>query len=201
MAFHGINMHRPINRFQRRFLLVDHRVQIVLGATVAAAALSLCPGKAEAFVVSVDNVDYDVTTFTGFYDANASKFQTPANGGEMPWWGNETLAQQFATAVGTNLGLPTFGTLGPFFAISSGIITDDFDTIRNTQLASYDTTYGNSGGVFVSPASDASWTWASVVQPTLNTRSTSDVPAPLPIFGVAAAWGSSRQLRKRIKAN
>jgi len=201
MAFHGINMHRPINRFQRRFLLVDHRVQIVLGATVAAAALSLCPGKAEAFVVSVDNVDYDVTTFTGFYDANASKFQTPANGGEMPWWGNITLAKQFATAVGTNLGLPFIGKEGPFFAISTGILEGRSGASRNTQIASYDTAYGNPGIVYVSGASDSSWTWASVVQPTLNTRSTTDVPAPLPIFGVAAAWGSSRQLRKRIKAN
>jgi len=201
MVFHGINMHRPINRFQRRFLLVDHRVQIVLGATVAAAALSLCPGKAEAFVVSVDNVDYDVTTFTGFYDANASKFQTPANGGEMPWWGNITLAKQFATAVGTNLGLPFIGIRGPFFAISTGILQGRSGASRNTDIASYLTTYGNPGIVYVSGASDSSWTWASVVQPTLNTRSTTDVPAPLPIFGVAAAWGSSRQLRKRIKAN
>ena len=194
-------MHRPINRFQSRFLLVEHRVQIVLGATVAAAALSLCPGKAEAFVVSVDNVDYDVTTFTGFYDANASKFQTPANGGEMPWWGNETLAKQFATAVGTNLGLPFIGKIGPFFAISTGILQGKSGASRQTQSASYDTTYGNPGIVYVSGADDSSWTWASVVQPTLNTRSTTDVPAPLPIFGVAAAWGSSRQLRKRIKAN
>jgi hypothetical protein len=201
MVFHGINMHRPLNRFQSRFLLVDHRLQIVLGATVAAAALSLCPGKAEAFVVSVDNVDYDVTTFTGFYDANASKFQTPANGGEMPWWGNETLAKQFATAVGTNLGLPFIGKRGPFFAISTGILQGRSGASRNTQFASYDTTYGNPGIVYVSGASDSSWTWASVVQATLNTRSTTDVPAPLPIFGVAAAWGSSRQLRKRIKAN
>ena len=194
-------MHRPINRFQSRFLLVEHRVQIVLGATVAAAALSLCPGKAEAFVVSVDNVDYDVTTFTGFYDANASKFQTPANGGEMPWWGNITLAKQFATAVGTNLGLPTFGTQGPFFAISSTTYTDDETGSSSISFmyASFDST--SSPPVGIGFASNSSWTWASVVQPTLNTRSTSDVPAPLPIFGVAAAWGSSRQLRKRIKAN
>lgn len=38
----------------------------------------------------------------------------------MPWWGNQSLANQFATAVGTQLGLPylpgsTFN-LGPFFA-------------------------------------------------------------------------------------
>jgi hypothetical protein len=91
--------------------------KLALGAAAALAAISLSPGSAQAYVVTVGGVQYDVTTFTGSYNNNTSKFATPANSGVMPWWGNQATATAFATAVGTNLGTPNFsGQEGPYFA-------------------------------------------------------------------------------------
>lgn len=65
-------------------------------------------------MVTVGGVQYDVTTFTGTYDDNISKFETAANNGVVPWFGNQTMAAQFANAVEYNLGRlpsPTYGHL------------------------------------------------------------------------------------------
>jgi hypothetical protein len=77
-------------------------------------------------VVTVGGTQYDVTTFTGTYNANISKFATPANGGVMPWWTEDgdpeprgALASEFATQVGLVFGLPNSGLVvspsGPAF--------------------------------------------------------------------------------------
>ena len=60
---------------------------------------ALAAGQAQAISVNVNDIDYDVTTFTGTYNDNISKFETTANGGDMPWWGSESLATDFASAV------------------------------------------------------------------------------------------------------
>jgi hypothetical protein len=39
-------------------------------------------------------VQYDVTTFTGNYYNNTSKFALPPLPGVMPWWGSSSLASQ-----------------------------------------------------------------------------------------------------------
>jgi hypothetical protein len=65
---------------------------------------ALTAGQAQAVVVNVNGLDYDVTTFTGTYNDNPSKFATPANGGVMPWWGNSSLAYGLALALGSSLG-------------------------------------------------------------------------------------------------
>jgi hypothetical protein len=76
-------MHPPARHSSR----VGQRFQVALGAAAALAAISLSPGSAQAYVVTVGGVQYDVTTFTGTYNDNISKFETAANGGVMPWWG------------------------------------------------------------------------------------------------------------------
>lgn len=55
--------------------------KLALGAAAALAAISLSPGSAQALVVTVGGVQYDVTTFTGTYNANASKFALPRREG------------------------------------------------------------------------------------------------------------------------
>ncbi len=82
--------------------------KLALSAAAALAAISLSPGSAQAFVVNVGGQDWDVSTFTGTYDANTSKFALPANGGVMPWWGSRVLVSQFTSSVGSNFGLPNF---------------------------------------------------------------------------------------------
>ena len=90
---------------------VGQRFQLALGAAAALAAISLSPGSAQAFVVTVGGLQYDVTTFTGSYNnfngspnGNTSKFETAANGGSMPWWNSQSLAIDFSLAVGNNFG-------------------------------------------------------------------------------------------------
>jgi len=95
-----------------------NRASLAKSALAAAVAVgTLAAGHAQAYVVTVGGVQYDVTTFTGTYSANTSKFETTANGGVMPWWDGSffsaALANSFATAVGTNLGYPFRGRDNP----------------------------------------------------------------------------------------
>jgi hypothetical protein len=159
-----------------------------LGVAVAWGALNA--GHAQALVVNVFGQDYEVTTFTGSKNSNSSKFDTPANGGEMPWWNDDWLAAEFANAVGTQLGLPNqtqfFGDFSPYFARGiNGAFTNEINLYRVDGTFLSDTIVSDSD----------SYVWAkaqAVATPT---------PGPLPIFGAAAAFGASRQLRKRINAS
>jgi hypothetical protein len=140
-------------------------------------------GQAQAVVVNVNGQHWNVTTFTGTYNDNISKFQTSANGGVMPWWGSDVVAAQFATAVGNQLGFPpgqTFGN-GPYFGAS---------VINATALRI--SAWKPTGGVASGPEPRSiAYTWAQAEPP-------APAPGPLPVFGAAAAFGFSRKLRKRI---
>ena len=179
------------------FNLCHHRWALlakpVLGVTLALGVVTA--GKAQAFVVNVGGQDYDVTTFTGTYTANKSKFAKPANGGDMPWWGNADLAYSFALSVDHSLSIiNNVGRLvGPFFA----------DKIRAANLGDtpgpqfyvkvdYDIVYGHFSNQF----NETEATWAQAVS---YRASASSVPGPLPAFGAAVAFNFSRQLRRRIK--
>jgi hypothetical protein len=165
----------------------------VLGVALAMGVLSA--GQAQAFVVNVGGQDYDVTTFAGTYTANKSKFAKPANGGDMPWWGNADLAYSFALSVDHSLSsINDIGRLvGPLFA----------DKIRATNLGNtpgpafyVKVDYGFYYGNFDSQFNETQATWAQAVS---YRASASSVPGPLPALGAAAAFGFSRKLRKRIK--
>ena len=153
-------------------------------------------GQARAVVVNVNGQNWNVTTFTGTYNDNISKFATPANGGVMPWFTGcilpyiqcSNLAESFANVVGQSLGLPnTEGSEGPFFAQNYFPRTSP-----STAEVYFWHQFENLGlGSQYQPASSV-YTWA---QADLAT-----VPGPLPAFGAAAAFGYSRTLRKRIKA-
>ena len=138
-------------------------------------------GQAQALVVNVNGQNWNVTTFTGTYNANTSKFNTAANGGMMPWWGNLTLADSFALAVGGSLGLPIFDVLGPMFGTSTtGQVQTRLFNSNTNAITSLNQNF----------ASSSTWAQAELVPP---------VPGPIPALGAAAAFGFSRKLRKRIK--
>jgi len=165
-----------------------------LGAAVALAAISLNPEHAHAYVVSVNSIQYDVTTFTGTYNSNSGKFETPANGGEMPWRGSSSLAQQFAAAVGGGLAYPN-GDNGPFFAWGQG-----GGNISIWYTYKGDSSYPASGFPYGQYSSNAipvtaNYVWAQA------TLYTAPAPGPLPLFGAGAAFGFSRRLRKRIQGS
>jgi len=183
-------MHPPARHSSR----VGQRLQVALGAAAALAAISLSPGSAQAYVVNVGGVQYDVTTFTGTYNDNISKFETAANGGVMPWWGDYDLGALFATAVRENLGTPNSysgNTSGPIFSVEA------FDGDVGGKIWC---TADCSG--LTNPISTGWLASNSVVyaQATLYTAPTA-APSPLPLFGAAAAFGFSRKLRKRIQGS
>jgi hypothetical protein len=160
----------------------------------------LTTGQARAYVVSIGGQDWDVTTFTGSYNDNKSKFaQTSAPGGVMPWWGNSFLATEFSNAVGYSLlapnsitalsaGSPTNMNVGPYFAYNS--IVDKITFLPSGTAATY---HPNHLTPIFSVDLNTSVTWAQV------TPKISTVPGPVPAIGAFAAFGFSRKLRKRIK--
>lgn len=181
-----------------------------LGAAVGAvvAGLALTGGQAKALTVSVGGFDYDVTTFTGTYKDNVSKFETPANGGVMPWWGDSGLASSFASAVWDSLGLiPNNGyqpvAAAPLFAyqwVAGGTRYLIFDDRIQFEYVYIDGLNALHTGQSESNVND-SQTWAQVTLVSTTTGgSSANVPGPLPILGLAAAFGFSRKLRKHIKA-
>ena len=104
-----------------------------IGAALAMGVLGA--GQAQALVVTVGGQQWDVTTFTGSYSANTTKFNTAASGGQMPWWGSSTTANAFATAVGAGLGTPNIGTVGPLFGfrpLQGNVIGRLFDPVGGT---------------------------------------------------------------------
>jgi hypothetical protein len=148
-------------------------------------------GQAQAVVVNVNGQNWNVTTFTGSYNDNTSKFNTAANGGIMPWWGGAPdLASSFAVAVGSSLGtqvIDTF-TLGPLFART---FAGDLLRTRVTFAPGFDQDFF---GADVSVANrGTSYLWAQAELAT--------VPGPLPALGAVAAFGFSRKLRQRIKVS
>jgi hypothetical protein len=159
---------------------------LTISASVALPLLSLAP--ASAVTVTVDNIDYDVDVYMGAYSGNPSLFQTPPSG-KMPWSGDGTgdLAAKFAEQVYKSLVVkgPTAG-YGPVFAYELSVneilgysqsLTDPLS--QNPEVIATDVAINYAIATPLRPAP-------------------SSVPAPLPVFGAAAAFGWSRQLRKRI---
>ena len=180
--------------------LIGPRIQAALGAVATLATIGLSQGSAQAYVVSVGGVQYDVTAFTGSYDDNTSKFQTAANGGMMPWWGNQAAAMEFASAVGTQVGTQWEWGAGAFFGYSRD--SDSFDyygieyTANYVNFAFFDTYFGiTSYSDWSTDSSNILWAKA-----TLASSPAAPAPGPLPILGAAAAFGASRKLRRRMKA-
>jgi hypothetical protein len=160
----------------------------LLVGVVSLGLASAAPAQALTVSVTVGGQNYAVSTGTAVtYDGNESLFATPTNGGVMPWYDSDSLAAQFATAVGTSLGTPNdtpFGSFGPFFAdASNGVFVS----------ASY-----LSGGSVLSDTFDS---FAGYVYATATLQPpASAVPSPLPLLGTAAAFRLSRQLRRRLKS-
>jgi hypothetical protein len=153
-----------------------------VSATFALPLFSVAP--ASALMVTVDSIDYDVTVFNGSFNSNLSLFQVPP-AGKAPWWGNDIMAATFAQQVNDRLGSGSTSGNGPIFAYEvSG--TDIFGVSQDLDdpLTQSPETIAENAAVKYAIATP------------LNSAPAS-VPAPLPVFGAAAALGWSRQIRKR----
>ena len=155
----------------------------------SAALLVLNAGASHAITLIVEGQNYDVTTFSGSYDIDKLKFATPASGGVMPWWGNQTLAQKFAEAAfakNVNFGFPNqTGARGPFFSFRLNLIT-----VSQTAFT-YDPTH-----VLTQNLSQVA-SYPAFAQATLTPSAS--VPGPVPLVGAFAAFRLSRQLRRRVR--
>jgi hypothetical protein len=166
------------------------RKHISIAATCLGYSLLANPAQAVPSVtVNVDGKDYEITYFTGSYYDNTSLFQTPANNGSMPWWGNLSLANSFASAVELQLGMLNAvggsNDSGPYFAIGPNEGNPYNDTY-------FYTVWSNINGTISMPVNySGNYAYA--------TATPIPAPGPLPLFGAAAAFGASRRLRRRIK--
>jgi hypothetical protein len=79
----------------------------------SAAAILASAAAANAATFTVNGTDYDVTTVSGNF---ISDFSLRAQLQSQVWWGNQSLAQQFARTVGSSLGFVNDDFFGPFFA-------------------------------------------------------------------------------------
>jgi hypothetical protein len=178
---------------EKRNIFIFMRSKPFFSLAVVASSAALCfaanPAQALTAQVTVSGTTYDVTTFTGTYNANTSKFNTLINGGLMPWWGSKSLAEQFATAVGADLGTPLGGSFGPNFAYETQDVT--FAIYVNGKAFAP----ANSNVYDYSFQTNETGTYATA---TLAPPPAA-VPGPLPLLGVGAAFGMSRRLRRRIQ--
>jgi hypothetical protein len=170
-----------------------HRLSLAKPALGVALAMGvLTAGQARAVVVNVDGQDWDVTTFAGGYYENSSKFETPANGGVMPWWNNINLAGTFTAAVSSSLG-----DEGPYFAYYTDPTT--YGGVGTIGVFIYNSdhpmTIFGAGKHGIGPGYGGHSAWAQATPYT----SPAAAPGPLPALGAAAGFGYSRKLRKRIK--
>lgn len=159
------------------------RQQIFAIATAAALPL-LGSGPAKAVSVTVGGTVYDVMVSTINYSSNSSSFAPLPLPGQMPWWGNDALASEFAGKVAGSLGEGPEMGFGPVFAYEAdplgsptqvlGLVADLMSP-TNQDYVSYATT-----------------------QQVQYAVATEAVPGPLPILGATAAFGWSRQLRRRM---
>jgi hypothetical protein len=154
-------------------------------ASFSAVLFATC-GHADAVILQVNGIDYDVEIYAGSYDDQPGFFATPANGGRMPWWGNTALAGDLAFALADGLSPSPLPATGPLFATSyiggspADVAATSFD------LSTLGITDVINEGILYSAAS--SQQYAVLAAP---------VPAPLPIFGAAAAFATMRRLRRQ----
>ena len=166
-----------MNNLKASFLTAAASLVLPLVASLPASAVS----------VRVNLIEYDVTVFTGSFTSNPSLFQQLPASGKMPWWGDNTgdLASKFAKEVYNKLGNGPSPGFSPVFAYdrdSSTIfgIAQKLDDPLSQKDESVDINAGVDYAIIAS------------VGP-----SPIPAPGPLPVFGALAAFGYSRQLRKR----
>jgi hypothetical protein len=157
-----------------------------VSASIALPLLSVAP--AYALTVTVDSIAYDVDVFIGKYLGNESLFQAPP-AGKAPWWGDEILASTLAQIVYDHLGQGPTTNYGPVFAydLSGGDILGIAQNLTDPLSQVYEIISNNSTVKY------------AIATPLASVPSS--VPAPLPFLGATAAFGWSRQLRKRINGS
>ena len=160
-------------------------------AFIGASLLPLAsPLAAQAVTINVSGTDYEVFYTSTSYNANPDLFGA-ASPGRMPWWGSAALAYDFGLAVYDQLGEDVYpGGYGPVFAYDYNSAGSDevYGVVQNTQDTNEQLNLDSSAPLL-----------ANVMHPYAYARANTPVPAPMPLFGAAAAFGWARRLRNNQK--
>jgi hypothetical protein len=164
-------------------------------AFVGACLLPLAsPLAAQAVTINLSGTNYEVFFTATSYNANPDLFGV-APAGQMPWWGNVSLASSFAAEVYDRLGENVYQTsFGPVFAYgySPAGSGEVYGLAQSTQDIDDQLDLGSATPL----AANSTYSYAYAKANTLV-----DVPGPMPLFGAAAAFGWSRRLRRRLRGN
>jgi len=202
--------------------------KLALGAAAALAAISLSPGSAQAFVVNVGGVQYDLSTYTftpNQYTANKTFYDATFQA--QPWYGNNNTAYSFGQVItqsiwnalypvsaiqagspvdgyyNANIGIisfvPTAGNMMTGPALGSGTLAGCQDLNPVTCLGPGNPGYSLSQYTNLSYGNGVAAFTPNSTYVWLDAKKVSPAPGPLPALGAAAALGFSRKLRKRIK--
>ena len=148
------------------------------------------PLAAQSVSINLSGTDYEIFYTSTSYNTNPGLFGA-ASPGRMPWWGNAALAYDFALEVYNQLGEDVYQVgYGPVFAY-------DYNPANSSEV------YGLAQNTldindqlnldFTDPLA------ANVMHPYAYARANTPVPAPIPLFGAAAAFGWARRLRNNLK--
>lgn len=167
------------------------------------AFVACVPGAAHAVAVNVGGIDYDVQALTAAYPLNPALFALPPTG-QMPWWGDDSLASEFAFQVLASLGPGYSNTYGPVFAFSHDDVARTISGItQNIEIGGENDQLRLEGATaladYLDPTDSStvnSYIFAYV--PAITPPASSSVPAPLPLFGAAAAVTWSRRIKGRF---
>jgi len=167
------------------------RLRLLIASSACLLPLiSLQPAK--AVVITLDGNSYDISVTNTSYTANPAAFSA-LPGGQMPWWGDLTLASRFANEAYDQLGLdlyePGYGAVFAY-AFSPAGSGEIQGVVQNT----YDIT---DALLLDSPsplAADNSYPYAFV-----QAASPVPIPGPLPLLGTVAAFGWARRIRSKTR--
>jgi hypothetical protein len=162
------------------------------------AALLLQANPSHAITVNVNNIDYDVSIFTG------SLSQFIASGLNRPWLTSIADATLFADQYNLqdssvqNIADPSQGQssyFGPLFYTGNDIFVawNDGNGLPNFDGTPFTDDYlCDAFTAYDCTPQGINWAYGNPTPPS--------VPAPLPLLGATAAFSFSRKLRRRVNA-
>ena len=153
---------------------ISRLTKMVLPALVATVCL---PTSAQAVIISTSVGDYDVTTVLTDFRSYEDVFESQV------WWGDVTLAEEFATLTNTIFGTPNLGLYSPFFWYTSTDITGPCAGIGEPYAGVFwDNRAGRASPVCAATAPNGPYTFAIA-------EAVSSVPEPtvLALIGLGVA--------------
>jgi hypothetical protein len=145
----------------------------------------LAPGQ--AIIVTVNGNSYDIELITAAYEDDPTIFAKPLNGGRMPWWEDQNLAEELSIQLAESLSplpLPIYGPLFAHTYFSGSVVGSVLELATSGTTDFVDSSY--------TVPRDSLQNYAALVP-------AHDVPAPVPLLGVGAAFQLSRRLRRRLQ--